>query len=669
MQENGFKIFVTLAFLALSLWYLFPTLQNHFTESRMEAMPDGERTEYLNENYTEIRDRRERALKLGLDLQGGMHVTLEVRMDALVRALATDTDPAFEQALAAARERTDAGDDDFVAAFVAAFEEQDPNVRLSRYFRSTGADITRRSENADVATYLRAEADEAVQRAVSIVRERVDRYGVSEPSIQRQGSRRIVVELPGVDDPQRVRDLLRGTARLEFRLMADPAELTSARNRIIAYYDALGTDGEAPDPAAPDTAALDADDLDASDLDADDLDADDLGETDETTEADDLGEDDLAADADIGGSDVDDLLGLDEPAEAIGNPLLRVLSPLGGEDVIFGAVAERDTAEAGALLRRPEVQALLPPNIRLVYDAKSEAQNENGEDVFYLVGVRGGDPELTGEVITEAGPSFDPYTNEPEISLTMNREGAQTWSRLTGANVGKPVAIVLDNVVYSRPRIIDKIPGGRTSITGVSRLEQEDVITVLKSGSLPAPVDIVEERTVGPSLGAASIRAGTLSILVGLALVAVFMIFYYRTAGMVANLALLLNILFIFGILAAFRATLTLPGIAGIVLTIGMAVDANVLIFERIREEMASGKTLKAAIDGGYAKALSAIADANITTFFVGVILYSFGVGPIQGFAVTLMAGILSSLFTAIVVTRIIFDYFVAERRSVVAFG
>ncbi len=651
MQENGFKILVTLGFLLLSLWYLFPTLQNYFTENRIEAMEEAERTDYLNANYTEIRDLRERALKLGLDLQGGMHVTLEVRMDALVRALATDTDAAFDQAIAAARERVDAGDDDFVNTFVEVFEEQDPNVRLSRYFRSTGGDITRRSENPDVAAFLRSEADEAVQRAVSIVRERVDRYGVSEPSIQRKGASRINVELPGVDDPQRVRDLLRGTARLEFRMMADPTELMASRNRIIGYFDALGAEDET---SALDTTVLEAEDLAEVDAEV------------ETSEADDLGE---IAEADTGASEVDDLLGLDDEAMELDNALLRVLTPLAGESVIFGAVAERDTAEAGALLRSDEVRELLPPGIDLRYTAKGEAQTEEGEEIFYLLGVRGGDPELTGEVITEAGPSFDPYTNEPEISLTMNSEGAQTWSRLTGANVGKPVAIVLDNVVYSYPTIIDKIPGGRTSITGVSRLEQEDVITVLKSGSLPAPVDIVEERTVGPSLGAASIRAGTISILVGLFMVAVFMIFYYRTAGMVANLALLLNILFIFGILAAFRATLTLPGIAGIVLTIGMAVDANVLIFERIREEMASGKTLKAAIDGGYAKALSAIADANITTFFVGVILYSFGVGPIQGFAVTLMAGILSSLFTAIVVTRIVFDYFVAERRSSVAFG
>jgi preprotein translocase subunit SecD len=277
--------------------------------------------------------------------------------------------------------------------------------------------------------------------------------------------------------------------------------------------------------------------------------------------------------------------------------------------------------------------------------------------------------EMTGEVITDARPDFDPYTNEPEVSMTMNAEGAQMWSRITGANVGRPVAVVMDNVVYSWPRIIDKIPSGRTSITGVSRTEAEDVVTVLKSGALPAPVDIIEERTVGPSLGAASIRAGTLSVLIGLGLVIVFMVLYYQTAGLIANVALILNILFIFGILAAFGATLTLPGIAGIVLTIGMAVDANVLIFERIREEMATGKTLKAAIDAGYANALSAIVDANVTTFFVGVILFSFGVGPIQGFAVTLMAGIISSLFTAIVVTRVLFDWLVSERKSAVSFG
>jgi len=655
MQGNGFKIGATLAFLALSLFYLFPTLQNYLLQRKIDAMPEEERAQYVNDNYVSIRDTQEKALKLGLDLQGGMHVTLEVRMDALVRALATDTDEAFDRALTTARERADASGADFVDTFVSVFEEQDPNVRLSRYFRSTGADITRRSENSEVAAFLRAEADEAVQRSVSIVRERVDRFGVSEPSIQRQGSRRVAVELPGVDDPQRVRDLLRGTARLEFRLMADPQELTLARNRIIAYFDEVG-DQEAPAEAgaAADTAAVEG--LVAADT----LAADTL-----VAEAADLAETDTGSAAVA----VDDLFGSTEATETQPNPLLRVLAPLPGESVIFGAVAEADTARAGALLRQDAVQAMLPPGIVLMYDAKTEVQDEAGRDIYYLVGVRGGEPELTGEVITDARPNFDPYTNQPEVSITMNTEGAQTWSRLTGANVGKPVAIVLDNLVYSRPTIIDKIPGGRTSITGVSRTEAEDVVVILKSGALPAPVDIVEERTVGPSLGAASIRAGTISVVIGFLLVVVFMVLYYRTAGLVANLALFLNIVFIFGILAAFGATLTLPGIAGIVLTIGMAVDANVLIFERVREELDSGKTLKAAIDGGYAQALSAIADANITTFFVGIILYSFGVGPIQGFAVTLMAGILASLFTAIVVTRIIFDYVVVERRGAVAFG
>lgn len=658
MQGNGFKLFATLAFLALSLWYLFPTFQNALEQRRLAAMSEEERALYTEANFERLQRLQERSLSLGLDLQGGMHVTLEIRQDALVRALADENeiDEAFEAALAEARERVEAGGGDFVGAFVSAFERENPNARLSRYFRASGDRITRRSTNSEVAAFLRSEADEAVTRAVSIVRERVDRFGVTEPSIQRQGDRRIIVELPGVDNPERVRELLRGTARLEFRLMADPAELTLARNRILQFYQAGEGAATVAAPDAPGAAAV----------------ADPLAE-----EAEMAGERDPAAPTPEATEEealrsVDDLLARpDAPtaAEAGLNPLAQVLRTVPGESVIFGAVAERDTARAGELLRRPEVRQLLPAGVTLMYTAKPAATDETGQPLYYLLGVRSGAPELTGEVITDARPDFDPFTNQPQVSLTMNTEGAQTWARLTGANIGRPVAIVMDNVVYSWPRIVDKITGGRTSITGVTRTEAEDLVVILKSGALPAPVDIVEERTVGPSLGAASIRAGTISVLVGLLLVATFMVVWYQTAGLIANLALLLNIVFIFGILSGFGATLTLPGIAGIVLTIGMAVDANVLIFERIREELASGKTLRAAVDGGYSKALSAIADANITTFFVGVILYSFGVGPIQGFAVTLMAGILCSLFTAIVVTRIVFDYLVAERKSLVALG
>lgn len=650
MQNSGFKILVTVAFLLLSVWYLYPTFQNYLLSREIDRLPEDEREQFMEANFDRIQQTRERALSLGLDLQGGMHVTLEVRMDALVRALAEEQQvgPEFDEAIAEARRRADGGQD-FVDAFVSSYEQANPGGQLSRYFRGTDR-VTRRSSNSEVASYLRTEADEAVTRAVSIVRERIDRFGVTEPSIQRQGNRRIIVEMPGIDDPQRIRELLRGTARLEFRMMADPGELAIARNRIFAYYQ---QNGDAPAQAET-------------------LDATDEAQMPEQ-EADEISEPaaDPLATADTSDAPMlDDLLASEaaEP-EAVQNPLLQVVRPFQGESIIFGAVAARDTARASELLNRPEVQRMLPQNVRLLYDAKSRVTDEAGQPLYYLLGVRGGAPELTGDVITDARPDFDAFTNQPQVSITMNTEGAQVWSRLTGANVGREVAIVLDNLVYSYPRIIDRIGGGRTSITGVTRAEAEDIVVILKSGALPAPVDIVEERTVGPSLGEASIRAGTISIIVGLLLVAFFMGFYYHTAGLIANLALLLNIIFIFGILAGFGATLTLPGIAGIVLTIGMAVDANVLIFDRIREEMASGKTLKAAIDGGYAKALSAIADANITTFFVGVILFSFGVGPIQGFAVTLMAGILSSLFTAIVVTRVVFDYLVSERKGSVAVG
>lgn len=552
-----------------------------------------------------------------------MHVALEVRVDALLRELATDVDETFEEVLAAAREQARLGNVSIIDAFVAEFERRDPNARLSRYFRNPDAGITRRSSNEEVAAYLRQQADEAVNRAIAIVRDRVDRYGVTEPAIQKQGTRRIVVELPGVDDPERVRRLLRGTARLEFRLMAEPQLLAAALQEIIAFYE--------PDTTAQATAS-----------------AADTARTADTS---------LTA-----------LLG--EPAQTTArpqNPLLAVLQPV-GQGVVFGAVAGPDTAAVNRMLSRPEVRALLPPGVTLLYTANPVGTDAQGRPVYYLLGVRQ-EVELTGEVITDARVDFDEL-NRPQVSMTMNSEGARIWARLTGANVGKHIAIVLDNVVYSYPVVNERIPSGRSSITGLaSQEEAQDIVTVLKSGALPAPVDIVEERTVGPSLGEASIRAGLRSTLIGLLVVALFMIFYYRTAGMIADLALVLNLIFILGILAAFNATLTLPGIAGIVLTIGMAIDANVLIFERMREELATGKTFRAALDLGYSKALSAIFDGNITTFFTGVILYSFGIGPIQGFAVTLMAGIAASLFSALVVTRIVFDYLVLERKLLVSVG
>ncbi len=616
MQGNGFKIFLIGFFLALSGYYLYPSVQNYLINREMDSLTEEERVDYEQENLAHIRQVREKALKLGLDLLGGMHVTLEVRVEALIRELATDTDATFDEVLAEARRQADTEGTPIIDAFVSEFEARDSEGRLSRYFRNDDLGITRRSSNDEVATYLRTEASEAVDRAIEIIRDRVDRYGVTEPSIQKQGTRRIVVELPGIDDEERIRGLLRGTARLEFRLMGDPAELTRSLQSIIQYYE--------PEVDTTDAAAAD------------------------TT----LGVDQLLAQGETGPT----------------NRLLDVMQPV-GQGVTFGRVSEQDTSAVTQLLKDSRVRDFLPQGVSLMYTSSPIGTTEEGFEVFDLLGVRG-EVELGGETITDARVDFDQFTNVPEVTMTMNSEGSRTWARLTGANVGRNVAIVLDNVVYSYPVVEQRITGGRSNISGLdSRNEAQDIVTVLKSGALPAPVEIIQERTVGPSLGAASISAGLNSVILGLILVALFMMMYYRTGGVVANLALVLNLIFVLGILAGFNATLTLPGIAGIVLTIGMAVDANVLIFERIREEQSTGRTLKAAIQGGYSKALSAIFDANITTFFVGVILYSFGIGPIQGFAVTLMAGILSSMFTAIVFTRIIFDYLVIDRRMTVSYG
>ena len=617
MQGNGFKIFLTGFFLVMTGYYLYPSAQKYFMNQEMESMTQEERATFEHDNIVKIKSLDERALKLGLDLLGGMHVTLEVRVEALIRELATDVDDTFEEVLAAATASSiQSTDGSIIQFFVQEFESRDADARLSRYFRNEAAGITRRSTNDDVAAYLQTEADEAVTRAISIIRDRVDRYGVTEPSITQQGSRRIIVELPGIDDPDRIRGLLRGTARLEFRLMVDPAENVRALQRVIDYYETV-------------------------------TDSSDVAEADTTF-------------------DVNELLAPD--AAGSGNELLDVMQPT-GQGVEFGIVAEEDTAAVNQMLLIPAVQDLLPRGFKYMYTSAPIGTTAEGLELYRLLGVRT-EIELTGDVITDARVDFEQFTNVPEVSMTMNSEGSRTWARITGANVGSNVAIVLDGVVYSYPNVLQRITGGRSNITNLdSQAEAQDVVTVLKSGALPAPVEIVQESTVGPSLGAASIKAGLNSVMFGLLLVALFMILYYRSSGMVADLALILNMIFILGILAGFNATLTLPGIAGIVLTIGMAVDANVLIFERVREEQSTGKSLKAAIEGGYGKALSAIFDANITTFFVGVILYSFGVGPIQGFAVTLMAGILSSMFTAIVFTRIIMDYVVVDRKLSVSFG
>ncbi len=649
MQGNGFKIFAVAALLLISLWQLFPTIQNTLNNREIAAMDSTAAAAYQADNYDDLQRTREESLKLGLDLQGGMHVTLEVGTGALLAELADGrTDETFDKALARATEQAKTSDQDFVSLFTDALGQERQGTRLARYFRNSASEITARSDNDAVEVYLREEVEDALVRAEEIIRQRVDRFGVTEPLIQRQGSSRIVVELPGVDDPVRVRELLKGTAKLTFHLTPPTAEIQQSAAAILNYYQQVAEDGEPAEAATDvDTAAVQV-----------------ASVADDSTEA---------GAADSSSIDFFDLDGEADVAQEGGNRLAAIFQMLqtapGQNSAIFGVVAGRDTAEVARLLDAPGARALIPPGVRLLYTSNADAGQTAAEDLYYVVAINER-VELTGEVVTDAGPDFDPYTNAPMVSLTMNSAGASRWRQITTANRDKPVAIVLDNLVYTFPTINEPIPNGRTQISGsFTRSDVDDIVTVLKSGALPAPVTIEEERTVGPSLGAASIRAGTRALTVGFLLVCVFMAIYYKGAGLVACVALVLNVLFIFGVLASFGATLTLPGMAGIVLTIGMAVDANVLIFERIREEMASGKTMRAAVDGGFSKALSAIADANVTTFLIGVILFSFGVGPIQGFAVTLMAGILTSLFTALVVTRLVLDYLVSQRGVNVSFG
>lgn len=650
-QNYGFRVGMIVLFLGLTIYYLFPTLQWSLEQRHMESMTEAERVQYENENRAKHQRLQANALSLGLDLRGGMYVTLEVGTPQLVRDLAGEfADDYLEEVIETARLRALEQNSGFISEFVTEFESRDPNALLSRYFRSDASNITRRSPNSEVQSYLLTQESAAVDRAVEIIRSRVDRFGVTEPSILIQGANRIVVELPGVDDEERVRDLLRGTARLEFRLTPEPEEINNTKQLVAQYFaNLLEEQQESADAESSTEEAEEA--------------TDESGQTSNETQVDSEEEDNLedilATAEDTGIQTTDD--------GELPN-LLEVFDLRGTNQYSFGFAAAQDTASVNRLLEMEEVQNLIPRNMELLWGARP-FQSDGGIELYEMIAVRS-QVELTGDAISEARVAFDPTTNVPEVSMTMDSEGGRRWSRITGANIGKPVAIVLDNMVYSYPTVQSKINNGRSSISGLGGItEAEDLVNILMSGALPAPLDIVEERTVGASLGEASISAGLYSTLFGLAVVAIFMVVYYHKAGLVADIALFLNIIFILGILAAFQATLTLPGIAGIVLTIGMAVDANVLIFDRIREEMRGGKTLRAAIDSGYSRAMSAIIDSNVTTFFVAVILYSFGVGPIKGFAVTLMAGIVASLFSALVITRVIIDYMTRDKSATFSFG
>ena len=605
----------------------------------------------------------ERQINLGLDLKGGMNVTMEVSVVDVVRALSGyNTNPVFNKAIARAVEMQKNSQQNFVTLFGQAFKEIDPNAQLAAIFSriETRDKIKPNATNDEVLKVIRTEANDAYDRTFNILRNRIDRFGVAQPNIQKLAtSDRILIELPGIKDPERVRKLLQGTAKLEFwetYQFDQLAPFFTEANKRLANIDVTDSTKVAKDSTK-------------------------VALKDSTSAKTQLAvktplKKILAAKADTTKKKSALLDKLSDSTKSKGkekqsfekyskeNPLYAYLSPAfnRGENgqyypsnkATVGYAAIKDTARVNFLLKK--VMNVFPRNMRLAWLIKPEKERPDVLELYALkTTTRDGSAPLGGDVIVDARQDYD-QNGRVEVSMSMNSDGAKTWKRLTADNVGKQVAIVLDKYVYSAPNVNDEIPNGRSSISGTYSIEEaQDLATILKAGKLPAPAKIVQEEIVGPSLGKESINAGMWSFIVAFILTLAYMIFYYNRAGMVANVALVVNMFFVFGILASVGAVLTLPGIAGIVLTLGMDVDKNVIIYERIREEIRAGKGIRLAVHDGYKHALTAIVDSNVTTFLTGVVLYVFGSGPVQGFATTLMIGILSSMFCAIFITRIIF--------------
>jgi len=608
-------------------------------------------------SYREV---KEREINLGLDLKGGMNVTLEVSVVDILRSLSNNSnDSAFVAAIDMARKMPPS--EDFITRFGRAFETIAPNARLASIFNTVELRdrVNFNSSNEDVLRVIRAEAESAIANSYNIIRNRIDRFGVAQPNIQRlEGSGRILVELPGVKEPERVRKLLQGTASLEFWETYENSEifpyLQEANARIKEIKDAEATLAKGQQPAQVEETAP-----------AKEVQADEAASQ----------EEDLLEMLKAEGDSTD----IDEADWAKEFPLFAILSPntnqqgqiMGGP--VVGYAHYRDTAQINSYLKLPQVQQLMPRDLRLLWHVKAvpwDKTNSIYELIAIKVTSRDGKAPLDGGAITDARDDFNSTGGEAEVSMSMNAEGAKIWARLTADNVGRSIAIVLDDYVYSYPRVNQEIRGGRSSITGGFTInEAKDLANVLKSGKLPAPARIIQEEIVGPSLGQEAIDSGLRSFIISFIIVLIFMVFYYsHRGGLIADFALVANLFFIFGVLASFGATLTLPGIAGLVLTIGMSVDANVLIFERIREELKAGKGLSLAISDGYKNAYSAIIDGNVTTLLTGIILYLFGSGPIRGFATTLVIGIITSLFSALFLTRLVI-HFMQQRKYNITFS
>lgn len=627
MKELRFRIILIIAAIGLSLYLLYPTFQDYqnnkavavqlqslqesikksrpsISEAELKDLLAAKKDSILASN-PKYRSAREKRVKLGLDLQGGMYLVMEVNTAKLLEKLAKEPDDQFNQILKASEDESKKSDENVVGIFTRKIKEK--NIRLSRYFGSI-----REDDNTIENRLLQQEAD-AVSRAIEIIRNRVDQYGVSEPSIQKQGSRRIVIELPGIAREEEAKRLLQGRALLEFKLVKDSDFSISIMKKI--------------DEALAGKAIIDS-------------------LTSKKGEA-------------ASKKDTTNQKKLTDEQFAKQHPFFYVAHLVDPQGRIADAfVKESDREKINLMLQNPEVKKIMPDNVEFIYEAKAEKSGDGAN--YYRMYLVNKDPELTGGVITDAQANIDPSTSAPVVTMQMNSEGAREWARITGSNIGKRCAIVLDGGIYSAPVIQSKIPTGSSQISGMPNLDEAKLLEiVLKAGALPAPVETLEQRTVGPSLGQDSINQGVSSSAIGFLLIGIFMVMYYKTGGSFSVVALSVTIINLLGILAGFGATLTLPGIGGIVLTMGMAVDANVIIFERIREEMALGKTLKASVDSGFKLSFAPIFDSHVTSFITGIILYQFGSGPVQGFALTLMIGLIVSLFSQLVIVRVIYDFLI----------
>lgn len=625
-QKIVWKSLTVVAVLILFLYFLYPTIQFNYLMSREDQdalkIEDPDRYEKLLQN----------SIKLGLDLQGGMNLVMEVDIKELLNALARNKDARFEKALQEADKEAAKTDKSFLSLFIKYLDKE--GVDLARYYGTR----TRRNRD-EILKYLKEQTDDAIDRSLEVLRNRVDQFGVAEPTIQKQGDRRIIIELAGITDPDRVRGIVGKTALLEFRLLKDPQIANNVGTRINTYLK-----GE----IEQDTSLI-AEGADTTKQ--------------ETTE-------------DTSVVKAEELFGKMEGEKGKADTTVVDSAELEREQLFKENLFFFDRNNPYVLLVPKENEARL---YKVLQDsAVQKIISEEAGDAELLVGVAKPNQsfipvylankksELTGETIEDAKEDIGRSASSIGgfvVSLRFNDEGAKVFSRVTGANLQKPLAIVLDRRVHSAPIIQTKIRDGRAEITGLSTMDEaKDLAVVLKAGALPAPLKVLEERTVGPSLGKDSVQRGTYSAIMGLVLVALFMMVYYRFSGVIACFALIMNILIILGTMSVFHATLTLPGIAGLILTIGMAVDANVLIFERIREEVDKGKGVWAAVDTGYGRAFITILDANITTLIAAAVLYNFGTGPVKGFATVLGIGIIASMFTAIFVTRTIYEVLLSKK-------